>query len=332
MAGKLIKRTKIQGLANLTTSLFADFKECGLTQVTPATGQNFTPTAGAGKFVMDSSATVNPLHATQPWRMVVEVTGASAGQGYIRVAIANPQQIDNSGVVSSYPGAPDPNGLRVMGQLGKAYNTPQSALKNGDVFINRNQVGYTYDNGTTISYIMTATTRGIGLFVWEEGSDDKPKFSWFFIQSPVDKDTGEALLTDNSPIFCVFSCDNTSPMKYIVSESDVFRPSAQKPADTDSVNSSAILNSFEQVAIAKGNKYLITFPNRLNTDRYAYTEELDLFAYTSADVIADESEIPITVYGEATPRIYRAMKSNGENNTGMRIMMLVSGGGIDAAV
>jgi len=331
MAGKLIKRTKIQGLANLTTSLFADFKECGLTQVMPSTGQNFTLTAGAGKFVMDSSATVNPLHATQPWRMVVEVTGASAGQGYIRVAIANPQQIDNTGAVSSFPGATDPTGTRVIGQIGKAYNKT-SAHVLGDVFIARTMSGQTYDAGTTISYIMSATARGIGLFVWEEGSDDKPKFSWFFVQSPVDKDTGEALLTDNSPIFCVFSCDNTSPMKFVVSESDVFRPSMQKPADTDSVNSSAILNSFEQVAIAKGNKYLITFPNRLNTDRYAYTEELDLFAYTSADVIADESEIPITVYGEATPRIYRAMKANGPDNTGMRIMMLVSGGGIDAAV
>ena len=331
MAGKMIKRTKIQGLAALTTSLFNDFKECGLKLILPITGQNFTATGGSGKFVLDSDVAVNPLHATQPWRMVVEVTGASAGQGFIRIAIANPQQIDNTGKVSSFPGASDTNGARVMGQIGKSYNKT-SSLVNGDVFINRAQSNMAYDDGTTISYIMTATARGVGLFVWEEGSDATPKFSWFFVQSPVDKDSGAPLTTDNSPIFCVFSCDNTSPMKFVVSESDVFRPSPAKPADQDADNSSAIMNTREQVAIAKGNKYLITFPNRLNTDRYAYTEELDLFAYTSADVIADESEIAMTVYGEGTERVYRAMKANGNDNTGMRIMMLVSGGGIDAAV
>jgi len=74
----------------------------------------------------------------------------------------------------------------------------------------------------------------------------------------------------------------------------------------------------------------VTFPNRLNTDRYAYTEELDQFAYTSADVIGEESEISVTVYGEATPRVYRAMKANGADNVGMRLLMLVEGGGVPA--
>ena len=328
MAGKMIKRTKIQSLSSLATSLFADFKECGLTQIMPATGQNFTPASGAGKFVLESSAAVNPLHATQPWRLVLDLKGANAYAGSIAMAIANPQQIDNSGTVAKFPF--NVTGTdNTMGQIGKSFSAPGKA---GDVFIDRSLSVNPYDAGTTVSYIMTATARGLGLFVWEEGTDTKPKFSWFFVQSPVDKDTGDALLTDNSPIFCVFSCDNASPLKYVVSESDVSRPTPAVPADVDGLNYTAIMNTKEQVAIAKGNKYLITFPNRLNTDRYAYTEELDLFAYTSADVIADESEIPITVYGEATPRIYRAMKANGPDNTGMRIMMLVSGGGIDAAV
>jgi len=326
MAGKMIKRTKIQSLSSLASSLFADFKECGLTQVLPITGQNFTPTAGAGKFVLESSATVNPLQSTQPWRLSLELKGATTFGGSISMAIANPQQIDNNGVVSKYPF--NTTGTNnTMGQLGKNYNEPS---KLGDVFIDRTNSVNPYDAGTTMSYIMIATARGLGLFVWEEGTDSKPKFSWFFLQTPVDKENGAPLLNANSPIFCVFSCDNTSPLKYIVSESDVFRPTPAVPADTDGLNSTAILNSKEQVAIAKGNKYLITFPNRLNTERYAYTEELDMFAYTSADVIADESEIAIRPYGETTDRIYRAMKANGNDNTGMRLMMLISGGGITA--
>ena len=84
-------------------------------------------------------------------------------------------------------------------------------------------------------------------------------------------------------------------------------------------------------AIARGNKYLVTFPNRLNTDRYVYTEELDQFAYTSADVIGEGSEVAVTVYGEGTPRVYRALKANGPLNTGMRLLMLVEGGGVPVA-
>ena len=146
-----------------------------------------------------------------------------------------------------------------------------------------------------------------------------------------DKLTGRPLLTDNSPIFCVYSCDSQEAQKFVISESDVFRPTKSVSAEIDTVNSAAILNGKDQVAIAKGNKYLITFPNRLNTDRYAYTEELDMFAYTSADVIAEESEIPVTVYGESTPRIYRALKANGANNTKMRLLFLVQGGGVPVA-
>lgn len=333
MPGFMIKRTRIQGMVALATSIFTDLKAAGLTQVLPSGTSPFAPVSGAGKFVMDSSASVNPLHATQPWRLVFELTGASGtGQsaaGQIKIAIANPQQIDAAGNVSTFPGAADATGQRVMGQLGKGYNKGASSLI-GDIFMNRSLTNAVYDLGSTMSYILISNARGLGLYIWDEGSDSAPKYSYFFVQSPVDKATGAPLLTDNSPIFVVYSCDTQSPVKFILNEADVFRPSINQPADRDEPNSSAILNSNEQVAIAKGNKYLITFPNRLNTERYAYTEELDLFAYTSADVIAEDSEIAVRVYGEATDRIYRAMKASKPDNAGMRIMMLVSGGGITA--
>ena len=329
MAGKMIKRTKLAGLGAVATQLFLDLKEAGLTQVMPASGQNFTLTSGAGKFVMDSSLTVNPKHVTQPWRMLVDVSGATGGAGQIKIAFANPEQISNAGATSTFPGAVDNTGARVMGQLGTAWSKPAgSAL--GDVFVNRSITNQTFDAGTTISYVLTATARGIAFFIWDEGSDASPKFSWFLVQSAVNKDTGAARVDNLSPIFCVYSCDAQSPRKFVISESDVFRPTESKPADEDSIDSAAILNSKQQVAIAIGNKYLVTFPNRLNTDRYAYTDELDMIAYTSADVISEDSEIPVRPYGEATDRVYRAFKANGANNTGMRLLLLVQGGGINA--
>ena len=103
------------------------------------------------------------------------------------------------------------------------------------------------------------------------------------------------------------------------------------PADKHTLDYAAVINSKQQVAISEGNKYVITFPNGLNTSRYSYTHELDLLAYTSADVVSAGTEVPIQVYGEATPRVYIALSSNGPNNTGMRILLLKSGGGVNPA-
>lgn len=99
-------------------------------------------------------------------------------------------------------------------------------------------------------------------------------------------------------------------------------------ATEHTVDYNAVMNNKQQVAITENNKYVITFPNGFNTSRYAYTHELDMIAYTSADVISAGTEVSITVYGEPSPRVYRAMPANGPNNTGMRMLVLVSGGGV----
>jgi hypothetical protein len=56
-----------------------------------------------------------------------------------------------------------------------------------------------------------------------------------------------------------------------------------------------------------------------------------MMAYTSADVVADYTNVPLTVYGEAQPRMYKAMRSMAGNSTGMRLLVLVQGGGAVAA-
>lgn len=327
MAGQLIERKRIQGIENLAKSLFEDFKLAGLTQILPTSNANFTPASGKGSFIFESSASINPVQDTQPFRILVELDGKTDGViGNIKLAIANPQQINplNTPMYSTFPGGLDTNGNRVMGQLGNAWKP--AAAKAGDTFFTRDRINYVIDEGTVYSYTMVTTGHGIALFAWEDAGDDTPAFSWFNVQVPVDKETGVPLTTDNSPIFCVYSCDNESINRFVVSESDIYRPTISVPADEDGVNSNAIINSVEQVGIAKGNTYLINFLSRLNTDRYAYTEELEQICYTSADVIAEDTEVSITAYGEATPRVYRAMKANGANNTKMRILMLVSGG------
>jgi len=350
MPGKIYTRGKIQSLGALLTAMHADFKAAGFKSILPATETPLTLTAGVGKFVLESDAAFNPVQAKQAYRILVE-TFTSEGGTSMRVAIASPEQISNTGAVASFPYVdtfyagsltPEPyQGQFTMGQLGAKFNPsafkdaptssapPQPGLKRGDVFIARDGVrSQNYDGGSTMSYVLSVSDHGVVFYVWEDTSDKAPLYSFFAVQSPVNKDTGEALVDLNSPIFCVFDVDNTGIKKFVVNEADTARPTVAVAADQDTVNSSAIVNSAEQVAIKRGNKYLVTFPNRINTDRYAYTEELDMIAYTSADVIGEEAMIPVRIYGEASDRIYRAMKANGPNNTKMRLLVLVEGGGI----
>lgn len=108
----------------------------------------------------------------------------------------------------------------------------------------------------------------------------------------------------------------------MVRESDILKPSLPKSATVNSEDNRAIINAESMVSISEDNKYVVMFPNGLNTARHSYTQELDLIGYTSADVVSQYSEVPLTVYGEATPRIYKALNANKPNNTGMRILML----------
>lgn len=100
----------------------------------------------------------------------------------------------------------------------------------------------------------------------------------------------------------------------------------------NNVDYAAVMSGVQQVCITEGNKYIVTFPNGFNTARHGYTHEMDLIAYTSADVVSQSTEIDLTVYGENENRKYVAMSSNGPNNTGMRLLMLAQGGGVDAPV
>lgn len=352
MSGKIYFRNKLNTLGEVLQAMYDDLKLAGMTAVLPSTGP-LTLTAGVGKFVLDSSATINPQHATQPWRIFAETFTSERGTS-MRVAIATPEQISDSGTLMDYPYADTYlensqtpmtyQGTETIGQLGRRFkpmaysaipvanNPAQTGLQVGDVFIARDGIrGKNVSAGNTMSYILSATPRGIVFYIWADSSDANPVYSFFSVQMPVNKDDGSVLSDMNTPIFVVYDCDNTGLKKFVLCESDNSLPTKSVKADEDTPNSAGIINSMEQVAIRRGNKYLVTFPNRLNTDRYAYTEELDMLAYTSADVIGENTIIPVRIYGEMSDRKYRALKANGPLNTGMRLLVLVEGGGVPEA-
>lgn len=180
-----------------------------------------------------------------------------------------------------------------------------------------------------MSYRLVITPRGMWLGVWEESTTQESSafFNWFLVQRPVDRATGAVLTTGKAPVFCVNSVGNKF-WRFTVRERDILRPSSRIQADVDSEDAECILNSVEQVSLSEDGKYIVTFPSRLNTSRYRYPHELDMIGTTSADVVSQYSDVPLTVYGESTARSYRALHANGPANTGMRLLTLQQGGGI----
>lgn len=71
------------------------------------------------------------------------------------------------------------------------------------------------------------------------------------------------------------------------------------------------------------NEYIMLFPFGLCTDRFAFSEEIDLIAISKADAFQAGQSVPISVYGES--RTYTATTSNNvnvNNDSGIRVFIL----------
>lgn len=253
--------------------------------------------------------------------------------------------------------------------LGRALAQSSQSFDTGfgdRMFIDRQR--YKVANNEPAAYPMTyrlsVSDRGFALIVWEEGHErEANRYSWVLVQRPVDNKSGAVVTTGKAPVHCMYGLINfdATPTpwvednetynlrRFVVREADVNvpyplgTPSKTWPALRDpetlmgvratrhTKDYAGVINGSPQVSISENNKYVLTFPNGLNTARYAYAHELDMLAYTSAEVVSEGTIVPVTVYGESTPRKYMALTANGPDNTGMRLLVLIEGGGVTPA-
>lgn len=338
MTGFVVRRSGFVTAGELMISVVNDLVANGFTAVfptpwavpvTPALKQAFAVTLEAGP-------TVDPLNTgpnKQPWRMRVEVYD----QYTVSLVIGSNLSLPDNGTQSWLVVSQDTAGpLGVVGgkyTLGGGTTRKPDPTKIAEGFLNRRNrvsVGATDLSASyPMSYYLCITPRGVFLDIWEDLTTDTLAIphAWVLVQRPVDRKTGAVVVTGKAPVFGIMSVGGVLS-KMIVRESDVLRPSELYDATTDTTNSAAVINANEQVAISENNQYVISFPARLNTPRYAYTYELDMLGYTSADVVAENTYIPLRVYGEAADRRFVAMHASKPNNTGMRIVALNQGGGI----
>lgn len=181
-----------------------------------------------------------------------------------------------------------------------------------------------------MSYYLAISPRGIFLSIWEGASTDvnSDYYSWLLVQRPVQRDTGAVVTTGKAPLFCVNSVGGKIN-RFVVRENDVVQATDPISAVVDTADATAIINDKKQVGVAEDNQYIVNYPSRLTTPRYAYTYELDMIGYAAANVISGTTQVPQKLYGEQTDRQYIGLQANIKGGNGMRIVALLSGGGID---
>jgi hypothetical protein len=347
MAGISIRRSGYTHVGELMLAVVADLTDNGFSVINPVPWVPPVDATGRAKFkvMLEAGIAVDPLNnpalpAKQPWRVQIEVFDKhTAG-----MVLGSNQSLRTDGSLSwTTTGTTTKVLAGPIGVVGGRYTkgtTPADKApdptKPEDGFINRTSrvvVGSAdISDSAPMTYYLCIAERGFVLCVWEDFTSDlgAKSVSWVVAQRPVDRVSGAVVITGKAPVFAMFSTAEKI-QRFTVRESDVMRPSDAVDAGIDTEYNNAIINIAEQVAISEGNRYVVSFPSRLNTTRYAYTYELDMLGYTSGDVVSENTDVPLKVYNEADPpRNYVSLLANGPNNTGMRIVALKSGGGITA--
>lgn len=306
------------------------------------TNNSPTPSDSTTYYVFQPTATVDPVDLS--WRLVMEATDDSSG--FIRFWACHELQINDSTFTVVNNGMDSQSGHMSLGN---------SVLGVGSAFMARdgNETNWSCfkpqgidPRAIPLSYRLSISNHGVSFFVWAESFDRAGDcFGWFTIQRPVDKN-GNVVSVGKVPLFCVFAPSgggsddvalnedlnavSNGILKFVIYESDVNAPTRPLSASVTGPDSKAIINPIQQVALAEDNEFVVSFPQGINTQRYSYPYELDMIAYTSADVVSQNQEIPVTVYGEGSPRNFIGMQANFPNNTGMRVLCLIEGAGIPA--
>lgn len=325
MALFTVQRNGYTTAVKMIGDIVADMVNNGFTVVYPTTYNIATVLTAPTKIILEAGVDVDPLAASQPWRVCFDVKSDDG----VAMYIATPLQLKNDGTVStvnSSAGSP----LFYAGATGTQMTNGQ-ALNSADPstgFINRTQRIGTDGKAFPLNYRMTISDHGIfiGCYEgnWASGifqTAINSYFNWVLIQRPVNKTTGLPLTTGKCPVFCVNKVDSKY-WRFIVRESDIPHPTNPVTATEHSEDCFRIINNQNQISLTEDKKYLVSFMHNLNTPRFRYTEELDMVGIVSSDVIMDTVPTQMTVYGGT--RVYTAMPGSSAFNTGVKLLALTS--------
>tara|TARA_B100000214_G_scaffold357534_2_gene317235 strand:+ start:38144 stop:39157 length:1014 start_codon:yes stop_codon:yes gene_type:complete len=336
--GFSVERNSYVSVQKLGKELAQDLVANGYTLIA-ANGSDSSPVPSDGTthYVFAPTTDVDPVG--QDWRLVLEATDADGG--FIRFWACHVTQLSDTYTVAANGTSSQSGHLFLDNEVGEPNSKFMSRTDSNWSCFN---IGGVDPRAIPISYRLSISDHGISFFLWAESFDKAGDcFSWFTIQRPVQKD-GTVVTTGKSPLFCVFATAGggstniadsedinaveSAILKFVVYETDVNAPTRPESAVKVGPDSRAIINPLQQVSLSEDNNYTIRFPQGINTQRYDYSYELDMIAYTSADVISQNQAIDVPLYGEDEPRQYIGMQANFPRNTGMRMFCLIKGAGI----
>lgn len=292
-----------------------------------------TPSSESLVYVFAPTADMDP-NTDQDWRLVVSLT-----ETYYDIWAVTPTQIIQDGT-SFAIAKTNSDPLKEAGRF-SVDNMADAAMPQSQIhFFTRDEdeglwsvhKGNEDSQLVPMSYQLTVGTHGILLSTWAEGQDKAGDcFNWFVIQRSVDSN-GLTIESTKDPLFCAFSQNGGGSLdvntivpdgilKFVVREADVNAPTVPRSAVMPKADSGAWFNPIQQVSTSENGKFIVSFPRGLNTQRYRYDTELDMVAFASADVVAQGTEVPLTLYGNL--RKYKAINANHLNNKGMRLLIQI---------
>lgn len=324
-------RTGLTNTIALTQQLVEDLTDHGFSVIYPL---NYVPSERPSVTTLTVTLVctpdADPLANTQPWTITLWAENSVR----LRVFVSTPLQITST---TGLPATIQPSGFNgtdsryYAGEIAnRNYNTAGSGPDiNADpsfCFLHR----FNRNSAFPMNYRLTVTSYGVFVGVYEgnwsslhvePGYTINNYFNWFLVQRPVNKTTGAPLITGKCPVFAMSGVNNMY-RRLVVREADIPHPAPSIMADISSEDGFKLINSQIQNAVTENKKYIISFPSNLNTPRFRYTEELDMIAITSADVVSEGTNITLDVYGEE--RVYTALPCNRQFNTGMRPLVLTN--------
>lgn len=321
MAFFTVQRNQFINVSDMIHQVIVDMSDHGFNIVTPSFFDPATPLPAPYKVVLDATVDVDPLAASQPWRLCIDVINDQTCAVYV----ATPFQISDTGTISGFV-----NATGQVVTLAGIVGAPVDAVDTDDPstgFINRTKRIMAQNKGTfPLNYRLSISDHGFFLGSWEgnwasviEQTTVDSYMNWLLVQRPVNKTTGATLVTGKCPVFCVNKVNN-GYWRFVVRESDVPHPTLPVVANAHTEDNFRLINTQNQVSITEDKKYLVSFVNNLNTPRFRYTEELDMIGIISADVVMES--IPLTLSAYGANRTYTALPGDQDFNTGVRVLAL----------
>lgn len=267
---------------------------------------------GGKRIVLQATTQVDPKAGAEPWMICVEGNDIDR---WIQINVCCPKQVNEAGRIAALDG-------------GESGRISRDSLTT-NFWASHTQWGLdplADLSATPMTLYASATDHGIALGAHVEGkTNNGVSFCWLLVQRPVNQ---AFTVPQEAPLFAVYRTHGTGDpdvldpqeiQRITVREPDVDAPALPVTACGFAPDVHPIINCMQQVGVTYGNGVVIQFPQQINTQRHVHTLCLDMLGYCSADVISEDSSVPILFTGQHE-RTYCAQPANGANNRGVRIL------------